>query len=138
MGVEASRADDQGVRFISQHLPAAAKPLDWNDLEGSAIQHALANTLMNTAMLKDRAEGSTALRETPFRRSFPRWKTFQRDANRRSVSWALDSAASSSTWKLLNNDIFLALQPSVQHQSILWRDCDSSGSVIVTSSEWSK
>jgi len=61
MGAQVSSEEDQGLLFIAQKLPAAAKPLDWDDLEGSAIEHALANTLKNVAMLKNNVGQTTML-----------------------------------------------------------------------------
>jgi len=128
MGAQVSSEEDQGLLFIAQKLPAAAKPLDWDDLEGSAIEHALANTLKNVAMLKNNVGQTTMLQKI---KPSSTKKAKCRGTHRWNVSWAvaIDSACSSSSsgnfQHLLNNDMFLALHPSVQQQSALWRDCDS-------------
>lgn len=133
MGAHASHANENQVRYIAQYLPAAARPLDWDDVEGSAFEHALANTLKNIAMLRCKnAKADIAVLETmmpsqaKFRASVQRWKFFK-GAPKRNVSWdeALD-ANEDSYASPLSDEVFLALLPSVQQESARWRDCDSS------------
>jgi hypothetical protein len=102
MGAQASAHGREhrqaALKFIEKHLPAASKPLDWDDVEGSVLEHSMKNTILN----QDRC--SLGGRTHPHPRSvMKRWKAFKIRKGH-AVSWADGVDASARLSSLYSDD----------------------------------